>query len=58
MQALLDLCVGLALIVLEVKLKNCNCLLALELMGVVQTLLSQWKVVLLTSGDQALLSDT
>lgn len=58
MQASVDLCVGLALIVLEVKLKNCNWLLPLELMGVVQTPLSQWKGVLLTSGDQALVSDT
>lgn len=35
MQALLDVCVVLALIVLEVKLKNCNCPLALELVGAV-----------------------
>lgn len=58
MQALLDMCGGLALIVLEVKLKNCSCPLGLELVGVVQTPLSQWKVVLLTSGNQALASDT
>lgn len=44
MQALLVLCYGLSLIVLEVKLKNCNCALALELMGVVQALLSQWNL--------------
>lgn len=57
MQALLGLCGALALTVPEVKLKNCNCLLVLEWMGVLQTALSPWKLVLLASGSQALAPD-
>lgn len=57
MQALLGPCGALALIVLEVKQKNCNCVLVLDWMGVHQTPLSPWKVVPLASGNQALAPD-
>lgn len=52
MQALLDVYGVLALTVLEVKLKNCNCPLALESLLVVQVPLSQLKALLFPRGTR------
>lgn len=52
MQALLDVYGVLALTVLEVKLKNCNCPLALESLPVVQVPLSQLKALLFPRGTR------
>lgn len=49
---------ALALIVPQVRLKNCSCLLLLGWMGVLQTPLGPGKVVLLASGNRALAPGT